>query len=117
MNQRIIIPRVSRDETTFAVVEFGGVKREELKNAIQRAITDWVRNSEDGRRAFAASGEDFNVGDLAEELPGFRGSLAPGADPLAAALIKQGLTYPSIDTYCDDQPSGWEFDDHLTLDE
>jgi hypothetical protein len=33
------------------------------------------------------------------------------------AVIKQSLTYLAIDTYSDDQPAGWEFDDRLLLDD
>jgi len=116
VNARMIIPRVNREETTFAVIEFAGLKRHELQAAVQRAVTEWTRNSEEGRRAYANSGEDFNVGDLANELSG-AGPLRDKTDPLHNALIKQGLTHLSVDVFCDDQPTGWEFDDHLVLED
>jgi hypothetical protein len=80
MNQRMILPRVSRDETTFAVVEFAGVQRLVLKQAVQRAVTAWVAQNETGRQAFDNSSQDFNVGDLANEL---------GNPELRAELKKQ----------------------------
>ena len=81
MNQRMIIPRVSRDKTTFAVVEFAGVAREQLKEAIQIAVTDWIEHSEEGRRAYDEASKDFNVGDLANEL-GEPNLMVLGADIL-----------------------------------
>jgi hypothetical protein len=57
MNDRMILARVSRDETTFALVEFAGVDRLDLKRSIQRAVTAWVKNSESGRRAYPVTHE------------------------------------------------------------
>ena len=68
MNQRMILPRVSRDETTFAVIEFAGVERLDLKQAVQRAVTAWVEQTKSGQQAFDNASEDFNVGDLVDEL-------------------------------------------------
>lgn len=106
MNRRMILSRVSQDETTFAVIEFSGVERRDLKQAVQRAVTAWVEHGEAGRQAFANSSEDFNVGDLANEL----------SDPaLQAELKKQGVTHLAVDCYCDDLPTRWEIDDLLVL--
>ena len=107
MNRRMILPRISQDETTFAVVEFAGVDRINLKRAVQRAVTGWVTHSETGRHAFDNANGDFNVGDLANET----------SDPaLRAELKKQGVTHLAIEVYCDDLPTPWEFDDLLVLD-
>jgi hypothetical protein len=108
MNRRMILPRVSRDETTFAVIDYAGVERANLKQAVQLAVTAWVEHSESGRQAFDNASEDFNVGDLANEL---------GDPALRAELKKQGVTNLAIDVYCDDMPTGWEFDDLLVLDD
>jgi hypothetical protein len=108
MNDRMILPRVSRDETTFAVVEYAGVDRLDLKSSIQRAITAWVKNSDVGRRAFQETDGDFNVGDLANEL---------GDPALTAELAKERITHLTVETYCDVMPTGWEFDDHLVVDD
>lgn len=108
MNSRMILPRISRDETTFAVIEYAGVDGLDLKQAVQRAVTAWVKQSEAGRQAFDNASEDFNVGDLANEL----------SDPaLQSELKKQGVTHLVVDCYCDDLPARWEFDDLLVLDD
>jgi hypothetical protein len=108
MNNRMILPRISRDETTFAVIEYAGVDRRDLKQAVQRAVTTWVRTCESGRDAFDNVSEDFNVGDLANEL---------GDAALQAELKKHGITHLAVDCRCDCMPTGWEYDDLLVLDE
>jgi hypothetical protein len=108
MNERMILPRVSRDETTFAVIEFAGVSRQELKDAVRRAVTAWVRDQPGGRREYENGGGDFNVGDL---------SNVTNDKSLRDALAKEGVTQLTIDTYCDDRPTGWGFDDHLVDEE
>ena len=108
MNRRMILPRISQDETTFAVVEFAGVDRIDIKRAVQRAVTAWRKHSETGRQAFDNASEDFNVGDLANEL---------GDSVLRSELKKQGVTHLAIEVYCDDLPTPWEFDDLLVLDD
>ena len=115
MNQRMIIPRVSRDETTFAVVEFAGVPREQLKEAVQRAVSDWIEHSEEGQRAYDEANKDFNIGDLANEL-GEPNLMVLGADVLQGALRMQGFNYLAISVYSSCDPTyGWEFDDCLAL--
>ena len=37
---------------------------------LTRAIDQWIRNTDEGREAWAESSEDFNVGDLAGYLDG-----------------------------------------------
>lgn len=36
--------------------------------AITRALTKWVKETESGKNAWQASGEDFNIGDLVNEV-------------------------------------------------
>ena len=40
----------------------------DVLHRLSRAIGRWIQNTEEGRRAWANSGEDFNVGDLADYL-------------------------------------------------
>ena len=52
------------------VIELASVA-ETKQDALQRlskAIGQWIQNTEDGRRAWADSSEDFNIGDLAGYL-------------------------------------------------
>ena len=64
--QRLIVRRDSRDEETFAVIEWNGVHPSELLAALRRALTEW-RKTPEGRAAWEASGHDFNIGDLSGE--------------------------------------------------
>ena len=40
----------------------------DVLHRLSRAVGRWIQNTEEGRRAWAKSGEDFNVGDLADYL-------------------------------------------------
>lgn len=40
----------------------------DVLHRLSRAVGQWIQNTEEGRRAWANSGEDFNVGDLADYL-------------------------------------------------
>ena len=42
----------------------------EAMQRLTRAIDQWIRNTDEGREAWAESSEDFNVGDLAGYLDG-----------------------------------------------
>ena len=42
----------------------------EAMQRLTRAIDQWIRNTDEGRAAWAESSEDFNVGDLAGYLDG-----------------------------------------------
>ena len=42
----------------------------EAMQRLTRAIEQWIRNTDEGRKAWAESSEDFNVGDLAGYLDG-----------------------------------------------
>lgn len=48
----------------------------EAMQRLTRAIDQWIRNTDEGREAWAESSEDFNVGDLAGYLDGC-GKAAP----------------------------------------
>ncbi|MBE0545262.1 MAG: hypothetical protein IH623_28320 [Verrucomicrobia bacterium] len=40
----------------------------DVLHRLSRAVGRWIQNTVEGRRAWANSGEDFNVGDLADYL-------------------------------------------------
>jgi len=44
--------------------------KSEAMRRLTRAIDQWIRNTDEGREAWAESSEDFNVGDLAGYLDG-----------------------------------------------
>ncbi len=86
--QRLIVRRDSRDEETFAVIEWNGVHPSELLAALRRALAEWQQTPE-GREAWEASCHDFNVGDLANEPYEF--------EPLAEVLSRHGVHGLQID--------------------
>jgi hypothetical protein len=105
MKQQLIIPRLSADETTFAVVRWSGVPRERLRQALQAAVTAWTRATPDGLAAQQDAGKDFNIGDLSQW------DRDPSLHPF---LAQQGILALDIDVYCDAAPVyGWIFDDPL----
>ena len=59
----------------------------DVLHRLSRAVGRWIQNTEEGRRAWANSGEDFNVGDLADYLS--RSGSATGS--LQQLLEKEGI--------------------------
>jgi hypothetical protein len=110
MKVRYIVPRISADEFTFAVVTADVTRRltaAEFRNAVTQAITEWVETTDVGRRAWQASSEDFNVGDLSGYMP------AHGC--LRRILTKHGIRSLKIDTvvHCASPANLWTFDSVL----
>lgn len=59
----------------------------DVLHRLSRAVGRWIQNTAEGRRAWANSGEDFNVGDLADYLS--RSGSATGS--LQQFLEKEGI--------------------------
>jgi hypothetical protein len=106
MNQRVILPRLSRDEATFAVVEFSGRFAHELLEKVRRAVRQWA-TTEEGRKAIET--EDFNVGDLSHCTPAGN----EVGDVLGKCLGAQGIAYLDIETDSAEPVLGWDFDTPL----
>jgi hypothetical protein len=114
--QRIItfiVPRRGDDEHTFAVVEarvdrdFADESANDISalfDAIQRAVSRWVRSTERGQSVIRSNHNDFNLGDLAEWKDD---------ESLVTLLRDQGIWSMSIVTYSDSTGHSWEFDDAL----
>ena len=84
--QRFIVPRISSDEFTFAEVAAEAEQKltaAALRDALTRALTEWVGTTRKGLQAWGASAGDFNVGDLCGYL------LARGA--LRRILAERGI--------------------------
>lgn len=98
-----VIPRISHEECTVAVVRWRGVNHPELRSALTAALTEWMRTTQEGKDAWEDSSHDFNVGDLAN---------APtDSSPLKELLAAQNVHDLEIDVYSD--VSGdryWTFD-------
>ena len=62
--------------------------KEDALQRLSRAVGQWIQNTDEGRRAWTESSEDFNVGDLAEYL-GRTGKATPA---LQRFLEKEGIS-------------------------
>lgn len=104
-----IVLRNSGDEITFADVSCQ-TDREmtdtELREAVSKAVSEWIAETEDGKKAWEYSCEDFNIGDLA-----CRGI----DDDLKEKLEKVGVYELHISTHSFEAnwPTPWSYDDIL----
>jgi hypothetical protein len=107
MRQRYIVPRVSGDEFTFAVVTARvsqAVSAAAFRDNLTLALTEWAATTNDGAAAWKASSQDFNVGDLSEYLPAGR--------RLRRILAKHGVRGLRVQTYadCSSPANPWTYD-------
>ncbi len=107
---RFIVPRSQAydDECTFAVVT-AQVERDlrDGRTFVQRlvkAVTEWVKTTDEGRAAWKCSFEDLNVGDLVHYV---------GDPSLDTILTRNGICSLCVQVFSEDYPSGWQFDDVL----
>ena len=122
---RAVVPRPSRDEHTFAVVEAqvdddfgadeavprpsdGGIDPPAdatvLWGHLQLAVTEWFHEADAGKAAIRGNHDDSNVGDLAEHQRD---------ETLIPFLWRQGIRSLAIETYADASGHIWEYDDVL----
>ncbi len=100
MNQ-VIVPRVSADETTFAIVRWTGPKK--LLHPLRAALTEWAKTTDEGREEWENSSSDFNVSDLS--------NACYEDEPLKGILAKHGITDLQVEVYSDsDYPGNWTYD-------
>lgn len=72
---------------------------EALLEMVTRAITRWVNETNAGREAWERSSEDFNVGDLSNEI---------GDEELMSRLREEGVVALDIETHS--TAHKWEYD-------
>lgn len=108
-----VVVRFSSDEFTFALVQ-ARVATEDLlseacfREALEKALTNWARETKEGREAWESSSEDFNVGDLACALP---------SESLAPYLAKEGILWLEVATTVHHAPCTHWCYDTILLDE
>lgn len=103
-----VVPRVSMDEMTVAVVT-AEVANDQMAqddgfmHALIKGVTAWVKNSESGKQEWAASSEDLNVGDL---------SHCTKDKDLIRELKKVGIAKLAIETFVDHNRNNgnWTYD-------
>ena len=113
---RFIVLRSSQEEVTFAEIRArltedalarGLADERNFFAALRRAVTDWVRATDEGRQWYEDTSQDANIGDLcAYGIPA----------RVAAALAKQGIR--SLTLECTSTADrfvcrNWTYDMHL----
>lgn len=99
-----IVPSNDRDGFTVAIVTWKSdkiVDGEDLLDIVRDVLKEWLETDE-GKKAYADSMQDFNVGDLSHHLE----SLADMLKDLAVYDLKI-VTYDMSDRVV------WRYDDHL----
>ena len=78
---------------------------DQLLDAVRDSVTEWVATTKEGKEAWEASSEDFNIGDLANE----------DISPISKMIRKKhGYRIVSIEAHSTDAvPSDWTFDSIL----
>lgn len=111
MIQTVVIRR-GNEENTVAVLTCKRTKAipnaSALRDALVKAVSDWVDRTTDGREAYEENGKDFNVGDLAQW----------DDDPTLLKFMKlHGITGFTLQIFSDPEPAyGWDYDDNLVAD-
>ena len=104
-----VVFRQSKDESTVAILTCNRTSdiadAAGFRDALKKAVSDWVDRTTDGRDAYAENGNDFNLGDLAQLED----------DPtLLKFMALHGITGFAIQVFCDTEPApGWDYDDNL----
>lgn len=99
-----VVVRDSTEEATFGVVTAEVGKKKLLVEgyfleALRKAITRWVRNTEEGAKAWMASSEDFNLGDLSCQDTRFCRLTKAGSD-LGRELAKVSIFNLRVEVIC-----------------
>lgn len=83
------------------VVQWQGVRRENLLAKVQAAVWKWIQRGGKGKEVWEASGEGFNIYDLKNQLQ-------IGDKELLAILDNEGVCGLTLDLYDYDTPhEGW----------
>jgi hypothetical protein len=106
----LVVPRVSSEEHTFAIVRCDETPAVEHSGmifaAILAAVTEWVDTTQEGKDAYSRSAADFNIGDLSME--------AYDDGELGCILAKHGIINLDITTFVQNiRQSNWTYDRYL----
>lgn len=113
---QIIIFRNDPDDKAVAIIDWQSNPQvpdgAALKTALTAAVTDWMTNDDYGREVFDEVGDEYNIADLMNEMPGDQ---PPGyVDTITPYLHKHHVYGLKVNTL-DDSNSvhGWAFDTGL----
>jgi hypothetical protein len=106
-----VVIRVSDEENTVAIVSCDRTNKIDttykMRAALVRALTKWVKKTEEGGYLYEDNVEDLNVGDLWSCYED---------ETLKPFLVKHGIHNLQVHVENDLEPIGWEFDDKLVED-
>ena len=108
-----VVFRRSTDENTVAILKCDRTSdiadAAAFREALKKAVSDWVDRTTDGRKSYAENGNDFNLGDFAQW----------DDDPTLLEFMRlHGITGFTIQVFCDTEPApGWDYDDSLVAEE
>jgi hypothetical protein len=115
-HETYVIPRKSKHGITVAILtasftvkayDEGLSNPSNLLRVMKQVFTEWVKTTDEGRKAWEDSGGDFNIGDVANHFySGSRNRLF-----LYDALVEHGIEISDIDVHSmDGDRDAWEFD-------
>mgnify|MGYP003406004441 CR=1 len=110
---QLAVRRVSHEEITFAIVRCTATDKvpnvSHVRRAIEAAVTEWVKTTQDGKDAYNRSAADFNVGDLSTE--------DYQSGELNRILREHGIDDLDIEVEANQHPqTDWTYDMHLVDD-
>lgn len=124
MQRKFVVIRTDTAECTVAIVTVEGqprlVTKEQFLKAIQKAVTAWAKNSDEGKKALADASGTYNIGDLALDLD-LKGKIQLSdwePKDVHYWLLQEGLIGINVKIYSDMHDwTFWEFDDHLVIED
>lgn len=72
-------------------LDFDGATEKDGIDALEKAVSYWVRHTKEGRSLWDASSEDLNIGDLASQ--------AMGEPSFVVALRLHGITHLKVESH------------------
>jgi hypothetical protein len=108
MKYETIVIREDRESVanvTANVINESLLDNSKFLEALIRAITNWMKCTDKGKKAFEYSSEDFNIGDLSSYLEDAN---------LKGLLYEQGISDLTVSIYtCAESNPNWVYDTHL----
>lgn len=104
-SHEIVLRRVSENRIAIVNCESYLQTQELVMKAISKAVTHWVKTTDEGKEKWENSSHDLNIADLSSMTPDYFWS------SLAKPLAKQGIYNLEIKLYGDDDyPESYNYD-------
>lgn len=100
-SHEIVLRRVSENRIAIVNCESYLQTQELVMKAISKAVTHWVKTTDEGKEEWENSSHDLNIADLSNLI----------SDYLNSSLAKQGIYNLEIELYGDDDyPESFNYD-------